>query len=287
MSKIKGKRVLITGASSGIGRALALECAKRGAVLALAARGKERLKEVEKEIGISFPRIAAPLIFSCDVADKKEVDGLLKKCEEQMGTVDILINNAGVGVYGSVERTISSDYEWIMSINFFGAVNCLLGVIPLMKKARGGLIVSVSSLAALHGVPYLGAYSASKAALTALCQSLEAELFHVGIKVMIVFPGYTQTNFFREEKRVGGGHRPSEPYTSPEKVARSIIASVEKDRRQLVLSLKGKMLYSTRVLFPGLVRWAMRRIAIRLKDSKEDQNEQAKITDHRSFSELG
>jgi short-subunit dehydrogenase len=266
---------------------MALECARRGAVLALTARGEERLKQAANEIRVSFPQIAPPLIFPCDVANKKEVDYLLSKCAEKMGTVDILISNAGVGVYGSAERTLSSDYEWIMSVNFFGAIHCLLGVIPLMKQAGEGLIVCVSSVAALHGVPYLGAYSASKAAIATLCQSLEAELHHLGIKVMIVYPGYTQTDFFRKEKKVGGGRRPSGPYAPPEKVARSIIEAVEKGRRQVVLSREGKALYSTRALLPGLVGWAMRRIAARLKDSKEDQDEQAKIADHRSFSESG
>jgi short-subunit dehydrogenase len=287
MRKIKGKRILITGASSGIGKAMAMECARRGAVLALAARGEERLKQVGDEIRISFPQVPSPLIFPCDVVKKKEVDCLLEQCAKKMGNVDILICNAGAGVYGSTERTVSSDYEWIMDVNFFGTVHCLLSVIPLMKHAGEGLIVCVSSVAALHGVPYLGAYSASKAAVAALCQSLEAELHHLGIKLMVVFPGYTQTEFFQKEKMVGGGRRPAGPYAPPEKVARSIIEAVEKGKRQLVLSWAGKALYSTRALFPGLVAWAMRKIAARLKDSKEDQNEQTKIADHRSFSESG
>lgn len=287
MRKIKGKKILITGASSGIGKAVALECARRGAVLALAARGEERLRQVGDELRVSFPQIASPLIFPCDVAKKEEVDCLLEKCKEKMGNVDILISNAGVGVYGSTERTVSSDYEWIMDVNFFGTVHCLLGVIPLMKQAGEGLIVCVSSVAALYGVPYLGAYGASKAAVAALCQSLEAELYPLGIKVMIVYPGYTQTDFFRKEKMVGGGRRPAGPYAPPEKAARSIIEAVEKGRRKLVLSWEGKALYSTRAFLPGFVAWAMRRLAARLKDSKEDQNEQAKIRDHRTFSESG
>lgn len=287
MRQIKGKRILITGASSGIGKAMAMECARRGAVLALTAREEERLKQVGDEIRISFPQIAPPLIIPCDVAKKKQVDFLLEKCVEKMGNVDILISNAGVGVYGSTERTVSSDYEWIMDVNFFGTVHCLLGVIPLMKQAGEGLVVCVSSVAALHGVPYLGAYSASKAAVAALCQSLGAELYHLGINVMIVYPGYTQTDFFRKEKMVGGGRRPAGPYAPPEKVARSIIEAVEKGKRQLVLSWEGKALFSARALIPGLAAWAMRRLAARLKFSKEDQNEQAKTTDHRSFSESG
>ena len=276
MGKIEEKKVLITGASSGIGKALSLECAARGAVLALTARTKARLMETRDEIRAVFPYAAAPLIFPCDVANKMDMDRLIESCEKKMGGIDVLINNAGIGVYGSIERTIPEDYSSIMSVNFLGAVHCILGILPIMQKAGEGLIVNISSVAALYGIPYLGAYSASKAALSAFCQSLRAELASEKVRVMLVYPGYTQTDFFKNEKKVGGGLRPPGPYASPQRVARAIVKAIEKNTRDLVLSLEGKALYCVRSLFPGLVQGAMLRLTKKLKDAKEDGYEQTK-----------
>ena len=276
MGKIEGKKVLITGASSGIGKALSLECAARGAVLALTARTKARLMETRDEIRAVFPYAAAPLIFPCDVSNKMDMDRLIESCEKKMGGIDVLINNAGIGVYGSIERTIPEDYSSIMSVNFLGAVHCILGILPIMQKAGEGLIVNISSVAALYGIPYLGAYSASKAALSAFCQSLRAELASEKVRVMLVYPGYTQTDFFKNEKKVGGGLRPPGPYASPQRGARAIVKAIEKNTRDLVLSLEGKALYCVRSLFPGLVQGAMLRLTKKLKETKEDGYEQTK-----------
>jgi short-subunit dehydrogenase len=284
MGKIEGKRVLITGASSGIGKALAKEFAARGAVMALTARSKARLEETRDELRAAFPHNAAPHIFPCDVANKKDVNRLIRHCEKKMGGVDVLINNAGIGVYGSATNTVPEDYSSIMSVNFLGAVHCVLGILPLMQKAGEGQIINISSVAALHGIPYLGAYSASKAALSAFCQSLRAELAQANVRVMVVYPGYTQTDFFSKEKKVGGGLRPPGPYASPHKVARAIIQAVKKDKRDLVLSFKGKALYFGRSLFPGLVQRAMLDLTKKLKDTKEEEIEQAKTQNNRAFS---
>lgn len=281
MEKIEGKRVLITGASSGIGKALAKEFASRGAVLALTARTKSRLKVTREELRAAYPLTTAPLIFPCDVANSKDVKNLIKSCEKIMGGVDVLINNAGIGVYGSVARTVPEDYSSIMRVNFLGAVHCILGILPIMQKAGEGLIINISSVAALHGIPYLGAYSASKSALSAFCQSLRAELAQAKVRVMLVYPGYTQTDFFNQEKKVGGGLRPPGPYASPQRVARAVVRAVEKEKRDLVLSLEGKALYFARSLFPGLIHRAMLGLTKKLKDTREDENEKAKIKNNR------
>lgn len=287
MGKIQGKRVLITGASSGIGKALALECAARGAVLALTSRTAARLMETRDEIRAVFPHATAPLILPSDVANKEDVNCLIDTCEKTMGGIEVLINNAGIGIYGSIERTSPEDYSSIMNVNFLGAVRCILGILPTMKKAGEGLIVNISSVAALYGVPYLGAYSASKAALSAFCQSLRAELASAKIRVMLVYPGYTQTDFFNNEKKVGGGVRPPGPYASPHRVARAIVKAIEKDTQDLVLSLEGKALYYVRSLFPGMVQRAMLRLTKKLKDAKEGRNEQTKTENNRLVSKSG
>jgi len=285
MGKIEGKRVLITGASSGIGKAIGFECAARGAVLALTARRLHCLEKVGYEIRSAFSGITAPLIIPCDVSKRDDVADLVEVCVRRLGGIDVLINNAGIGVYGDMEKTPIEDFYSVMNVNFFGAVHCILGILPIMKKAGKGKIVNISSVAALHGVPYLGIYSASKAALVALSQSLQAEVARSGTDIMVVYPGYTQTEFFRKEKNVGGGHRPSGPFASPQRVARAVVKALERDRRELVLSLEGKALNFFRILLPSLVERTMQRIAAKLKDATEERNEQAKTSNHCSLSE--
>lgn len=270
--EIKGKRVLITGASSGIGLALSTVLARKGAVLALTSRRFYRLQELAKEIASAFPRIPTPLIISCDIANRESIDRLIDGCVNELGGIDILINNAGISVYGATERTTSEDFHSVMAVNFFGALHCMLEVIPDMKRLGEGLIVNIASLAAIHGVPYLGAYCASKAALVAISQSLRAELSKSGVSIMIVYPGYTQTNIFRSEKKVGGAHRPEGPYVPAAKVAEAIVRAIEAGERDLVLSSVGRALTLSQGLLPRLVDRAMERIASRLRDEEEESH---------------
>jgi len=269
MARIDGSRVLITGASSGIGRATTFELAKRGAILVLTARRLKTLRKVSDEIKDAFPEARVPLSIPCDVSDKEDAIRLVKKCVDYLGSIDILINNAGIGVYGNAELTALEDFRSVMEVNFFGSVNCILEVLPHMKKIGKGLIINIASVAAMHGIPYLGAYSASKAALVALSQSLRAELANSGISMMIVYPGYTQTDFFKNEKKVGGARRPAGPYTPARKVARAIIKAIESERPDLVLSLGGRALKFSQSLMPWLVERTMQRIAYKLADKKE------------------
>jgi short-subunit dehydrogenase len=287
MAEIRGKRVLITGASSGIGRALAFAMARRGAVLALAARRAGRLEQVASDISTAFSRLPIPLVFHCDVAIKECVSRLIERSIEQMGGIDILVNNAGIGIYGSTEKMSISDFRTIMNVNFFGTVQCVLEVLPHMIRRGEGHIVNIASVAAIHGVPYLGAYGAGKAALAALSQTLRAELSGSGVSVVVVYPGYTQSEFFAKEKHVGGGRRPAGPYDSPHSVANKIIRGIVKNKQEVVLTKEGKVLSMVQGLFPRFVDKTMARIAHRLKDPKEGFDEQAKITDYRAFPKLG
>jgi short-subunit dehydrogenase len=269
MLNLKELKVLITGASSGIGRALAFEFAEKGAKLALASRKLDSLERVVEEI-ISFcPDTQQPLIVRCDITRRQDVRRLVMNSARHFGGIDIFINNAGVGIYGDSEFTALEDFRSVMEVNFFGAVQCMQEVLPLMKRRGKGLIVNITSVAAKHGVPYLGAYGASKAALAVFSQSLRAELSESGVSIMIVYPGYTQTNFFRNEKKVGGARRPQGPFASPKKVALAIVKAVESEKRNLVLSMEGKVLAISQSIFPGLVEKAMKRIACQLKDRQE------------------
>ncbi len=273
MIKVKGTRVLITGASSGIGRAAAFEFAAKGAKLILTSRRFECLKELAGEIKQAFPDIPVPLAIPADVTNAVEVKRLIESSVDHFGGIDILINNAGLGVYGDTERTTLEEFRLLMEVNFLGAVRCLLEVLPIMKRKDKGLIINIASVAAIHGVPFLGAYSASKAALVALSQSLRVELADSHITIMIVYPGYTQTDFFMKEKKLGGAHRPPEPYTSPQKVAKAIVKASQREKRELVLSGEGKALTFFKSSMPWLVEKAMERIAFKLRDKKEVSHE--------------
>jgi len=269
MAKIDGERVILTGASSGIGKALAFELARKGARIVLTSRQPELLEKVAQEIKYTFPEVTSPLAIACDVINREQVRRVIHFCVEHFGGVDILINDAGIGVYGACEKTSLEDFRSLMEVNFFGSVHFILEALPLMRKAGKGLIINISSLAAKHGVPYLAAYSASKAALAALGQGLEAELVGSGISVLTVYPGYTQTDFFRKEKKVGGARRPAGPYTSPHQVAQAVIKAIEKKKHELILSIEGKALSLCQSLMPWLARKGMERVARNLRDEKE------------------
>lgn len=269
LSRMKGSRILITGASSGIGKAVAFELARRGVKLTLASRRLDSLRDVVKEIQSAFPEAPQPLIARCDVTCRKDVKRMVEECVRRFGGIDVLINNAGTGVYGNAEFTAIEDFRAVMEVNFFGAVRCMMEALPFLKQAEKGLVINITSVAAKHGVPYLGAYGASKAALAVFSQSFRSELKESGVSLMIVYPSYTQTDFFRNEKKVGGARRPRGPYASPQKVAKAIVRAAESGKRNLVLSLEGKALTFSQGVFPRLVERAMDRIAYKLREKQE------------------
>jgi short-subunit dehydrogenase len=267
--RLEGKRILVTGASSGIGRALAWELAHSGASLALAARTEYALIRVSQELASAYPHLATPIAIRCDVRDRNSVGGLVETCIQCLGGIDVLVNNAGVSVYGETAKTSMEDLRGVMDVNFFGAVNCILEILPHMRTSGHGLIVNVASVAAIHGVPYLGAYGASKAALVAFGQSLRAELKGHGIAVMNVFPDYTDTELFSHEKKIGGARRPQPPYASATHVAKEIVRAIELNRRNLILSPQGKALFKLQGLCPVLVEKKMQMIANELRENEE------------------
>jgi short-subunit dehydrogenase len=263
---VKGTRAIVTGASSGIGRAIAASLAKRGAVVTLAARRGEVLAEVVAEIAGRFPDAPPVAAVRCDVSHPKEVAWLVGSVVERLGSVDLLVNNAGISVFGETERTSVDDFRDVMEVNFYGALHCMREALPFMLGQERGLIVNVATVAALHGAPYLAAYSASKAALVALSQSLRAELDGSGVRVMLVYPGYTETEIFEREKKVGGAHRPPGRYASAPDVAERIVRAIESGARDLILTPQGRALNVLRGAVPVVVDRAMRRIARELRN---------------------
>ncbi|MCG8697842.1 MAG: SDR family oxidoreductase [Bacteroidales bacterium] len=263
--KLAGKIIIITGASSGIGEALATELVKEAAIVVLVSRSKDKLQKVADELQKTKSASTSIDIFPCDVTDEIQVNQLFDYCMEKYHRVDILINNAGWGVYARMDETSMEDIRKVMEINFFGAVKCMLKAIEVMKPTQGGTIVNVTSVAALHGVPYLGAYGATKAALENLSQSMQAENKDDNIRISLVYPGYTKTSFFENEKLIGKVKRPDKGYKSAEFVAKKIVKAIKKERFSLVIGLDGKLLYYLDRWIPRYVRRVMYQLAMNLR----------------------
>ena len=184
------KTVVITGASSGIGRALAIELGRRGAALGLLARRAEILQEIAGEVeGAGGRALALP----ADVRDAAAVRDAADQLREKFGRVDVMIANAGIVPTTHAIDMRSDDVADVMSINVVGAVNSVTAVLPEMVKQGSGQLVAISSLAAYRGLPKSGAYCASKAALSAFFESLRIDLHGTGVDVTIIHPGFIKT----------------------------------------------------------------------------------------------
>ncbi|OJY30877.1 MAG: hypothetical protein BGO98_29395 [Myxococcales bacterium 68-20] len=186
----KTKTVLITGASSGIGRALAIEYARRGAHVVVTARREAELVEVCKEIEGAGGR-ADHLV--CDVADPEAAHGIAKRGEEILGSLDMIVANAGVGAPAHASRLSLEDVVRTIDVNVRGAMATLMGAIPIMLGQKRGHLVGVSSLAGRRALPGSSDYSASKAALSVFIEGLRLDLARAGIDVTDVQPGFVAT----------------------------------------------------------------------------------------------
>ena len=187
----KGKIILLTGASSGIGEALAYEMAKRGAIVGLLARREEKLKIIRDKIENNGGKAR---YFATDVREKEAVFDAAERLRDEFGKIDLLIANAGIGGNNKETRDFKAEaVTKVIEINLIGAVNSVAAVVPQMLEQKSGQIVAVSSLAGFRGLPKSAAYSASKAGMTAFFESLRLDVQHNGIDVTIIQPGFIKT----------------------------------------------------------------------------------------------
>jgi len=197
---LRDKIVLITGASSGIGRALAVACARRGAKVSLAARSEGRLLEVEK---LARESGGEAMVVPTDVTNGKDVRLMVEKTLEKWGRIDALVNNAGFGVWGSFDQLPLDVVRKNFETNCFAPVVCSQAVIPHLRKQGGGLIVNVESVVALRSMPLASCYSATKHALHAFSESMRMELAADRIRVLSVCPGLIDSEFHQNRVDVG------------------------------------------------------------------------------------
>jgi short-subunit dehydrogenase len=184
------KVVMITGASSGIGRGLALELARRGARVGLIARRADLLDELVREVeAVGSKATAAP----ADVQDASSLKAAAEKIEADLGPIDILIANAGIGATRHAAEIDAAEFAKVVNVNVIGVANSVAAVMPSMVARKSGQLVAISSLAAYRGLPKSAAYCGSKAAVSVFFESLRLDLASLGIAVTIIHPGFIKT----------------------------------------------------------------------------------------------
>lgn len=251
--------MVITGASSGIGRAVALEMARRGARLVLAARRSERLDEVAAEcrkLG------AACTSVPTDVTDAAQCRQLIAAA----GEVDVLVNNAGFALFDSIADALADDLRSMMDTNYFGAVWCTQAVLPQMLARGAGSIVNVASITGIMGYARMGGYCATKFAMVGFSEALRDEVIGRGVRVALVCPGTTDTEFFVKAER---GKMPGASRlilaVKPERVARAVCNAAQDGRYRRILPLAAALFMRLKEISPRLAHLLMRRVSALLE----------------------
>ena len=255
MAVYAGKVVVVTGASQGIGKALCRDLAGQRPKLVLAARDAAALDAVAAECRT---RGAETLVVPTDVSEEAACRALVEKTVDRFGGLDVLVNNAGVGMLARFEEvTDLSLYERLMRVNFLGSVYPTYYALPHLKKSRGQ-IVAVSSLVGLTGVPMRTAYAATKHAQVGFFDSLRVELRGTGVSVTVIAPYFVRSEIRKRSPGPDGRTVAASPVKegevmSAEECARLVVRAMERRQRLLVMSLKGKLLRWVKLVAPGLV----------------------------------
>jgi short-subunit dehydrogenase len=251
--------VVITGASAGIGKAVAERLSARGAKLVLAARRVDRLEELNRQMS------ARHLVLRADVADRADCRMIIDRSVERFGRIDTLICNAGYGIYQTVEHTSPDDMRRIFSTNFFGTTDCIAAALPVMQRQEPredqgwrGQIMIVSSCVARRAVPYLGAYSATKAAQLSIAEALRVELKPSRIAVTSVHPIQTKTEFGQTAQDHAGIRVGRAPVgQTVQQVARKMVDAIVRPRAEVWPYRPSRWAFGLGTLFPRTVDRAM------------------------------
>jgi dehydrogenase/reductase SDR family member 7B len=260
---LKGKAVIITGASSGIGKACAIAFAKAGCNISLGARNTEALKEVAAEceaIGVKT------LIIPTDVVVEADCRNLIEKTAEKFGRIDILVNNAGISMRAILEDIELDVLRKVMDVNFWGAVYCTKFALPYLLKSKGS-VVGISSIAGFVGLPGRCGYSASKFALNGFLESVRSENLQKDLHVLIAAPGFTASNIrntalTHDGKTQSESPRDEAKMMPAEVVAEEIVKAVSKRKNTLILTSQGKMTVLMKKIFPG---WLAKQVFVHMR----------------------
>lgn len=254
MKSLRNKTVIITGASSGIGEAMAREYAAAGARVVLGARNAAKLEQLADEIRSRGGHAAWCAV---DVTRPEECRALVEKAVEAFGGIDVLVCNAGISM-----RAIFDDVELdvlhrLMDVNFWGTVNCCKYALPHLQASKGS-IVGVSSVAGLHGLPGRTGYSASKYAMTGFLETLRIENLKKGLHVMVACPGFTASNvrfaaLTADGSQQGETPRDESKMMTPEEVARIVARGIRRRKRLCLMEAEGRATHFVKKFAPALL----------------------------------
>jgi short-subunit dehydrogenase len=263
-SAFRGKVILITGASSGIGEELAEQLAQQGALLTLAARRADVLARLGDRIEATGSR---PLVIECDVTRDGDVERAVSETVRERGRLDIAFANAGFGVAGSFAKLSLEDYRRQFETNVFGVLRTLYAALPEVKRTRGALVIT-GSIAGWVATPGTSAYAMSKFAVRALANSITPELAQVGVALTLLSPGFVESNIRRVDNR--GRLHPDAPEPLPgwlvmsrRKAVQQILRAVARRRREAIITGHGRILIAMERYAPWLIRAMGRSIAAR------------------------
>lgn len=250
----KDKVVIVTGASSGIGKAIAREFALNGSKVVLAARTEEKLRDLAREL---TSQGLEAMYVRTDVSIEGDCFNLIRKTIEKYGTVHILVNNAGISMRAAFNNVDLKVLHTLMNINFWGTVYCTKYALPYLVANKGSLI-GVSSVAGFHGLPGRTGYSASKFAMHGFLETIRIENLRKGLHVMIIAPGFTSSDIRKHALLADGTEQGSSPkdemkLMSPEYVAKWVLKGIIKKKRNKILTWEGRFTALFQRIVPALV----------------------------------
>jgi short-subunit dehydrogenase len=254
--ELSGQVAIVTGASAGIGAATARMLATARVRVAMCARRGDRLAQLASDIRASGGEGA---VFPIDVTDATAVRAMVDDVASRWGGIDVLVNNAGRGLSTTVEDTKPEEFRELVELNVMAVFTTTQAVLPWMRRAGRGHVINVSSIVGRRGVPYRGAYSATKFALGGLTEALRVELTGSGIHVSLIYPIGTATEFHEVEARRAGRGRQG-PIQSAEHVARTILRCIRRPRPEVYPFRPSWLLSVASVVAPRLVDLGMRRM---------------------------
>jgi short-subunit dehydrogenase len=254
----RSRVVAITGASAGIGRATALRLAREGALIAICARRADRLDAVAADI-VAAGGQALPIV--ADVTRGADMDALVARTVERFGRLDVMMCNAGFGIAGAIDDIAPDQMQKLMDINYTGTYLATRAALPLFRRQGSGHIIMVSSIVGKRGVPYMGAYSATKFAQVGLAECLRSELLGSNIHVSVVFPVSTETEFFDVMSRETGTAvtRAMGPRQTVDTVADAIARAIHRPVPEIYPYAKSRALVILNALAPGFTDRVVKR----------------------------